>query len=336
MNDNYKKKSFSLSDKCRAACTVTPTADRRKRRACLLWLLFIFISAATVGHIGGAVVGSGTLLTGLIIWRSFWIKANSRRILWKMPFSEKHEAFLLRRIPHYRSLDESGRELFRQRAKLFLNEVVFHGAGAKVTDGLRLRAAAAAVTPTLGFEEWEWPTLKEVIFRPDGYKHGAYEDEDGVVTEYEESGMVGVPGDMSGTMMLSSRDLIWEFAHPEEGSNVGFHEFAHLMVLQGLTLAEQDREDWQGLMQEEAVRIRQNKSLLDEYAILNENEFFAVTSELFFTAPLRFRNWHIRLYNVLARCYRSDPAAWLNSNEPAPDSPPRRRKRKRKTAEKQP
>ncbi len=184
--------------------------------------------------------------------------------------------------------------------------------------------------PTLGFEEWEWPRLKEIIFRPDGYEHGDYQGEDGVVTEYEESGMVGLSGVMSGTMMLSSKDLLWEFAHPEEGVNVGFHEFAHLMAVQGLTLASEDREGWQALMKGESLRIKRNESLLDEYALLNEDEFFAMATELFFTVPRRFRSWHRRLYAALARCYRQDPAVWLDTDEPEPDSPPRRRRRRRR------
>lgn len=245
-----------------------------------------------------------------------------------MPFPPRYEKLLFRRIPHYRSLDEAGRELFRQRVKLFLDEVAFHGAGVTVTDGLRLRAAAAAVTPTLGFAEWEWPRLQEIIFRPEGYEHGAYQDEDGVVTEFAESGMLGISGVMSGSMMLSSQDLLWEFAHPEEGGNVGLHEFAHLMAAQGLVLAEEDRETWADLMQSEFVRIKRGESLLDEYALLNEAEFFAVASELFFTIPRRFRSWHRKLYAVLSRCYRQDPAVWLDTDEPAPDSPPRRRKRR--------
>lgn len=321
--------AFQLSDACLTTGSATPQADRRERRTLLAWLPGILAMATAAYYVGGSVAGGAVVVCGFAIWRVFRTKTSRRRrALWKEPFPTKYEKFLLRRIPHYRSLDDSGRELFRQRAKLFLDEIAFHGAGAKVTDGLRLRAAVAAVVPTLGFAEWEWPGLREIIFRPDGYEHGGYQDDDGVVTEFEESGMVGVAGIMSGAMMLSSKDLVWEFAHPEEGVNVGFHEFAHLMAAQDLALAEEDRGDWPGLMEAEFIRIRRNESLLDEYAMLNENEFFAVASELFFTVPLRFRNWHRRLYAVLARCYRQDPAVWLDTDEPEPDRPPRRRKRR--------
>jgi len=322
---------FSLTDACRAAGTVTPLADRRSRRSLLLWIPVVLAAAVAGWYAGGAIPCIGVAVVGFVVLSLVLARAGRRRhALWKAPFPPTYEKLLLRRIPHYRNLDEAGRELFRQRAKLFLDEVAFHGVGVKVTDGLRLRAVAAAVVPTLGFDEWEWPRLKEIIFRPDGYENGAYEDETGIVTEFEESGMVGTSGAMSGAMMLSSKDLAWEFAHPEEGVNVGFHEFAHLMAAQGLVLAPKDREEWPGLMQSEFARIRRDESLLDEYALLNEDEFFAVASELFFTVPRRFRNWHRKLYAVLTRCYRQDPAAWLDTGEPEPDTPPRRRKRRAK------
>ncbi|MDR1534275.1 MAG: zinc-dependent peptidase [Planctomycetota bacterium] len=312
MNAARGKSAFSLPAACLAAGTATPRANRRERQAHLARIPFVLAAAALAFLMGGAPAGAAAFAIGAAAWRAFRPRKGARRrALWKAPLPPGHEKFLLRAIPHYRSLDEPGRELFRQRVKLFLDEVAFHGAGAKVTDGLRLRAAAAAVIPTLGLGEWEWPSLGEIVFRPEGYERGAYQNEDGVVTECVESGLIGVPGCLSGVMMLSSRDLIWEFAHPEGGANVGIHEFAHLMAAQGLDLAGRDRGKWRGLVKAEAARIRRNESLLDEYALLNDDEFFAVASELFFTVPLRFRRRHRQLYGVLARCYRSDPALWL-------------------------
>lgn len=45
------------------------------------------------------------------------------------------------------------------------------------------------------------------------------------------------------------------------------------------------------------------------YAATNEAEYFAVTSELFFTVPQTLRAHHARVYDRLAEFYRQDPAA---------------------------
>lgn len=327
---------FSLSQECLRKRIATPKAEagnRRSNAAILGGLLLLGLLLLLIPHPLALVVGVAICLSPAVLFLFLPGRRYARRReLWLRPFPPEYEAILLRRVPHYRLLDEPARELFRQRAKLFLDEVEFHGAGVKVTDGLRLRAAAAAVIPTLGFPEWQWDGLREVIFRPDGYAEGSYVDpEDGLVTEFEESGMVGMTGVMNGVMMLASRDLVWEFAHPEDGNNVGFHEFAHVMSGYGLAILEPaDREGWDALLARERKRLRRDDSLLDEYAFLNPDEFFAVSSELFFTLPHLMREWHRELYEVLVRAYRQEPCRWIADFADEPEPEPRRRKRRRK------
>ena len=325
---------FRLSPECLAAKTATPLAERHCRRQSVrllaaLPLLFVLSG----GLIGWKTVGLLLLPVLAGCWglsRRQNAPFRLRRELWNQPFPVEFETFLLAEIPHYRSLEEPGRELFRQRAKIFLSETEFHGAGVKLDDGLRLRAAAAAVIPTLGFPEWQWSMLREMIFRPDGYTDYFYTDDEGVVSEFEESGMVGLSGILSGVMMLSSEDLIQEFAHPENGFNVGIHEFAHLMSADGDFLAEGDRAGWNRLLERERRRFQRGESLLDEYAFMDDDELFAVASELFFTIPRLFQRWHQELYAVLKRAYRQDPCQWLEEFGPPPEAPPRRKRRRRK------
>lgn len=337
MPENYSP-PFALAADCLARKTVTPRAERNDGILgkfiaggfLVLDVLLWFILPEPFGYAAQLAI-----LPAIAI---FWFSSGRgktyirRRELWPQPFPAEYEAILLKRVPHYRLLDEPARELFRQRAKLFLDEIEFHGAGVKVTDGLRLRAAAAAIVPTLGFPEWQWDGLREIIFRPDGYADGSYTDpEDGVVTEFEESGMVGLTGVMSGVMMLASRDLVWEFAHPDEGYNVGFHEFAHVMSGGGLALLDPvDRRGWERLLARERKRLRRDDSLLDEYAFLNPDEFFAVSSELFFTVPHLLREWHRELHDVLVRAYRQEPCRWIEDFAPAPEPEPRRRRRRKR------
>ncbi len=51
------------------------------------------------------------------------------------------------------------------------------------------------------------------------------------------------------------------------------------------------------------------KSVLDSYGSVNEAEFFAVATELFFDRPLRMKKDHLQLYKVLSQYYRQDTAA---------------------------
>lgn len=323
---------FAPSPECRAAGTVTPAAERRERRSARIFIALLLLLILFAGLALGPTVALVVLLagTGAAYWRLAKPLAalRRRRELWREPFPPEDRAFLESAAAPYRRLDEEGRELFEQRAKVFLAETAFNGAGMEVDRNLRLLATAAAVTPTLGFPEWEWSNLEEIVFRPEGLDEGAVVDDDGVVTEFEESGMVGVDGVFSGVMMLAADDLAWEFAHPEEGANVGFHEFAHLMALDGgLALAKRDRPGWERLLERERKAIHKDQSLLDDYALVDESEMFAVASELFFTIPRLFRDWHPDLYAVLTRSYQQDPAHWLE--QPPRPTPHRRKKRKK-------
>jgi MtfA peptidase len=57
------------------------------------------------------------------------------------------------------------------------------------------------------------------------------------------------------------------------------------------------------------LRRRGGDPLVRAYAATSETEYFAVTSELFFTVPARLREHHRRVYDVLADFYKQDPAA---------------------------
>ena len=56
---------------------------------------------------------------------------------------------------------------------------------------------------------------------------------------------------------------------------------------------------------------REQETLLDPYAAEHPAEFFAVTSEAFFTDPHALRREFPALYDQLALFYRQDPAARL-------------------------
>src|SRR5690606_37421040 len=51
-------------------------------------------------------------------------------------------------------------------------------------------------------------------------------------------------------------------------------------------------------------------TLIDAYGTTNEAEFFAVTTECFFDAPLELREQHGELYALLQEYYGQDPAVW--------------------------
>jgi len=181
----------------------------------------------------------------------------------------------------------------------------------EVTEELRLLVAASAVTLSLGWPEYEWSQLSEVLLYPQDF------DRDYRFGSAELSGQTHPWG----TVILSVPSLVESFADPDDAYHVGFHEFAHLLDLEqthfethfdgipaGMDGA--TAREWVRLMEQEMGRLRRGKSVIDEYGADEPAEFLAVAVEAFFETALALRERHGEVYALLREYFRQDPAAW--------------------------
>ena len=254
---------------------------------------------------------------------------RTRRRLWKQPFPEEGAAFLERRVDFYRSLDGEGRARFIQGVKVFLHEVPAHGAPEEEPD-IRWLVAASFMTVFWGLEEIDWTAtgLREILFVPDIIPDGARED-DGIVTEYEEAGFLGGEGVFNGVVTLALPELREDIDHPAPGVNVVVHEFAHLYEDGGHS-APIDPQRWRSRAEEEWRRVRGGDGLLEDYALADEHELFALATEWFFTSPRSLQRAHPGLHRLLADAYRFDAArSWPEDSEDVDYAPAPRRGRRR-------
>lgn len=120
-----------------------------------------------------------------------------------------------------------------------------------------------------------------------------------------------------GPVVLSWGAVTSDLRRPQNGRNVVIHEFAHqLDMIDGVVDGTPPTGDGVLIRRWHAVRDLEFKALqagrahpiLDTYAATNHVEFFAVTSELFFTLPVEMRAALPDLYDVLSDLYRQDPA----------------------------
>lgn len=127
----------------------------------------------------------------------------------------------------------------------------------------------------------------------------------------------GQSGHGRGPVVLDWDACERQVAQPERGANVIFHEFAHkLDQLDGAAdgmpplPSRSSREQWSQTLGTNFRRLRRRGSdgLVRAYAATNEAEYFAVTSELFFTRPHDLRGRLPRVYDRLSEFYRQSPA----------------------------
>lgn len=138
--------------------------------------------------------------------------------------------------------------------------------------------------------------------------------------------LAGQAGHGRGPIVLDWRTAGVEIGHPERGTSVIYHEFAHKLdqldgVFDGMPPlgSHRARAEWIQTIGTNYRRLKRRgrDPLVRAYAATSPAEYFAVTTELFFTVPLMLRAQHPRVYTRLADFYRQDPAARLDDDDPS-------------------
>jgi len=189
-----------------------------------------------------------------------------------------------------------------------------------VTDEMIHVIAAHAALLTAGFDVSTHPYLNVRSVIVHGRTTVTRGDRPGPVRGLVTSGpqyLAGQSGHGRGPVLLDWQTVARQVADPDRGVNVVYHEFAHkLDQLDGAAdgmppLPSRDEESaWMQTLGTNFRRLRRRGSdgLVRGYGATNPAEYFAVTSELFFTRPVELRERHPRVYRRLADFYRQEPA----------------------------
>lgn len=286
-----------------------PDGSRRFTRSLLAVLLALggLVGFGLAERQGAALGAAAGALLGLLLDRRAEARYRGRRRLLALPFPERWRRLLEERCDHYDRLPEPLRRRFEDDLRVFLAERRISGVGVEADEELRLLVAASAVTLSLGWPDYEWDQVTEVLLYPQDF------DRDYGLEAPELAGQAHPWG----TVILSAPALRESFADPDDGFHVGFHEFAHLLdvdqsrfdgIPPGLRGARE--REWLELREREMERLRKGKSALDPYGAEDAVEFMAVAVETFFEAALELRQRHRELYALLRDYFGQDPAAW--------------------------
>jgi hypothetical protein len=247
-----------------------------------------------------------------------------RRILARQPITPPTWAEVRRRLPLLDGLSDSEEQRLRERAVLFLHAKHLSALPGVELDAIdRLTLAAQAELPLLHLAELDWyQGFHEIVLYPDDFvSPQRHRDASGVVHEWEaeHSGEAWQQGPVI---------LAWPGVQASGGwdaYNLVIHELAHKLDMlngdaNGLPPLHRSMrvKDWASAMQSayDAMNARLDAdphadSVIDAYAAENPAEFFAVTSEYFFSAPDLLVEAFPAVYAQLALFYRQDPLARL-------------------------
>jgi Mlc titration factor MtfA (ptsG expression regulator) len=256
------------------------------------------------GALGGACLG---MVAALGLWGLRGRRDAARSVVLAAPFPEAWRRELESRYDHYHRLPAALKRRFEDDVRVFVAEKRITGVGVEATAQLGLLVAASAVTISLGWPDFEWDRLTEVLLYPQDF------DRD---YSFEAEDLAG-EAHAWGTVILSVPALLESFEDPDDGYHVGIHEFAHLLDahqahFDGMPAGMPARlgAAWEELAAREMERLRRGRSALDPYGADDPAEFLAVAVEAFFETPLAVRRRHRELYGTLAEYFAQDPAAW--------------------------
>jgi len=249
-------------------------------------------------------------LAGLALLHKTRARTEKRRLALARPLPGHLRELLLERHEHYERMDAAWRARFEDDLRLFLADKRITGIGVEATEELRLLVAASAVTLSVGWPDYEWDQLTEVLLYPDDF------DRDYTFGGAERSG----EAHPWGTVILSVPSLQESFEVPDDAYHVGIHEFAHLLDVSqthfdGIPagLSGDRAREWVAVAEKEMERLRYGRSAFDDYGAHDPVEFLGVAVEAFFEIPELVRRRHAEVYAILSEYFRQDPAAWARS-----------------------
>jgi len=187
--------------------------------------------------------------------------------------------------------------------------------GLEVTAERRLIVAICCCLPMLAHGRSAWRGWHDVVLYPGSFRVRRHEHDETeeVVTEWDDE----LEGEAwsHGPIILSWAAIEADLADPLAGCNVVAHEIAHKLdlldgVLDGTPpLPSSALESWREAMQPAfdalvAAVQRNEETSIDPYAAEGPDEFFAVVTEYYFSAPALLREHMPAVHAVLRAYYR--------------------------------
>jgi len=245
-------------------------------------------------------------------------KLRNTYILRKNPVPQGLWISTIAKLPLLKSLSVKDIQKLKKLTTLFLYEKTFTGVkGFEFDEEKRLIIAVQACLLILHMDMSYYDGWIEVVVYPDTFVvYRNVTDNFGLV--HDTSSALSGEAWSKGPIILAWTDVERESFTSQQGHNVVIHEFSHkLDMLNGRANGmpplhpNMHRKEWTDSLSQ-AYKKLVNKienyqhTTINEYAATNPAEFFAVTSEYFFTAPKTLKKCCPDVYKQLVLFYKQD------------------------------
>jgi len=245
-------------------------------------------------------------------------KLRNTYILRKNPIPQALWESTIAKLPLLKSLDTKDLQKLKKLTTLFLYKKTFTGVkGFELNEEKCLIIAVQACLLILHMDLSYYDGWIEVVVYPDTFVvYRNITDNFGLV--HDTSSALSGEAWSKGPVILAWTDVERESFAPQQGHNVVIHELSHkLDMLNGRANGmpplhpNMHRQEWtDSLSQAYDKLVNQvdtyQHTTINEYAATNPAEFFAVTSEYFFTTPKTLKKCCPEVYKQLVLFYKQD------------------------------
>jgi Mlc titration factor MtfA (ptsG expression regulator) len=156
----------------------------------------------------------------------YYPKYVKRKRISENPLSREDRAILSEYVTFYKTMTDGKKRTYETDIAIFLAEHKITGVDdIEITRKIELLVAATAVRLVFGRPEWEYRDFGEILIYPGGFRTDGSYSTDLKGSDSVAAGLVH----SSGNVILSLPHLLRGFQHDNDGYNVGYHEFAHVL-----------------------------------------------------------------------------------------------------------
>jgi Mlc titration factor MtfA (ptsG expression regulator) len=223
----------------------------------------------------------------------------------EMPSDAELHVWLLHHFAFYHLLHQHEQPVFRARIRNIIENKWFAGReGLEVSNEMMLLITATMAQLTIGIQRFYFPRFDRIVIFPDQFYSRLFEQDVKGLTVFH-----------SGIILVSWKHYEEGYNNPTDKLNLGLHEMAHALYLDyfGHRRMLYGFDDWSLIALPVFNEMQRNvhHPFLRDYAGANMHEFWAVSVEHFFEAPIEFRDKLPGLYKAMCQILKQDPAKRL-------------------------
>lgn len=237
------------------------------------------------------------------LFNKLYIKRQAKKFEARETF---YHTIVSSRIKFYNRLSLEDQRKFLFRTFLFKNSKRFHYIEVQENAEMPILISAVAVQLTFALEKFLFNYFNDIFVIKDDYHYGVY--------SRPFQGHVDQTG-----IYLSWDNFSKGIAGLTPNCNIGLHEMAHaLAYVNFITQTDEDKHfkkeftDFSKVARPVFTDMQNgSKNLLGEYAGTNYHEFWAVSVEVFFENPVRFKHELPDLYRAMTKVLNQDPLKFV-------------------------